>query len=70
MFENLHVWAASATVVALQILAIYFTPLARLLDLTRVTRIDLALLAICLALPIAIVEVQKMFVRRSARPRS
>ncbi|HEX6086912.1 MAG TPA: HAD-IC family P-type ATPase, partial [Thermoanaerobaculia bacterium] len=63
MLENRHVWAAAATVIALQLLAITFDPLAALLDLTPLTAIDVAVAVSCALLPIAIVEMQKMFVR-------
>ena len=63
MFENLHVWAAAATVIALQAFAIWFRPLADLLDLTPLSGKDIAVAAGCVLLPIAIVETQKVFVR-------
>jgi len=67
LFKNIHIWAATATVIALQILAIEFRPLARLLDLTRLSAADLIVVASCLLLPIAIVETQKLFVRARLR---
>jgi Ca2+-transporting ATPase len=68
LFENLHVWAAAASVVTLQAFAILFTPLARLLDLTRLNPVDLAVVLICVILPIAIVELQKTFARARLEP--
>ena len=63
MFENLHVWAAAATVIALQAFAILFHPLATLLDLAPLSALDIVVAAGCVLLPIAIVETQKVFVR-------
>jgi Ca2+-transporting ATPase len=68
LFDNLHIWGAAATVIALQAFAIYFGPLARLLALTRITLIDVAILAACTVLPIVIVEIQKAFVRVKHAP--
>ncbi|HEX6642945.1 MAG TPA: cation-transporting P-type ATPase [Thermoanaerobaculia bacterium] len=65
LFDNLHIWAAAATVVALQAFAMTFGPLARLLGLTSLVAADFAVLVACAVVPIGIVEVQKMFVRRS-----
>ena len=67
LFSNLHVWAAVGTVILLQTFAIGFKPLAGLLGLTSLTPRDLILMALCMLLPIAIVEVQKLGVRRQAR---
>jgi Ca2+-transporting ATPase len=63
MFDNLHVWAAAATVIALQAFVIWFRPLADLLDLTPLSWMDVLVAAGCALLPIAIVETQKAFVR-------
>ncbi len=63
LFANLHVWAATATVIGLQIAALRFPPLARLLDLTRVTVVDVLVIALCAIVPIAVVEVQKSVAR-------
>ena len=67
MFDNLHVWAAAATVVALQAFAITFGPLARLLALTRLSAIDLLVIATCAVLPIVVVEIYKAFLRARLR---
>lgn len=69
MFDNLHIWAATATVIALQAFAITFRPVARLLDLTRLSAADAAVLAACVLLPIVIVETQKAFGRARLEPR-
>lgn len=63
LFDNFHLWAATATVIALQTLAITFRPLARLLGLVPLSAADGLVLAVCTLLPIVIVEIQKAFVR-------
>ena len=68
LFDNLHIWAATATVIALQVFAIAFEPLARLLGLTSLVAADLAVLGACALLPIAIVELYKAFVRARITP--
>ena len=67
IFDNLHIWAATATVVALQALAIAFPPLARLLALTRLSGPDLAVIITCTVLPIVVVEIYKAWVRTRLR---
>jgi hypothetical protein len=63
LFDNLHIWAASATVIGLQVFASTFTPLARLLGLSPIRPVDLVVIATCAVLPIAIVETQKLITR-------
>jgi len=70
LFDNLHLWAAAATVLALQAVALLFAPLARLLDLVPLTRTDLVVLASCAIAPIVIVEIQKAIARASLDTRS
>jgi P-type Ca2+ transporter type 2C len=67
IFDNLHIWAATATVVALQALAIAFPPLARLLALTRPSTTDLVVITSCALLPIVVVEIYKAWVRTRLR---
>jgi len=67
LFDNLHIWAATATVVALHAFAIAFVPLARLLGLTRLSAADLVVIATCALLPITVVEIHKVFVRARLR---
>lgn len=67
-FDNLHVWAAAATIAALQAVAVTFRPLATLLGLTPLVLADFGVLTICVLLPIAIVETQKAFVRARVAP--
>jgi hypothetical protein len=67
MFDNLHIWAAAATVAALQAFAMTFGSLAHLLGLTRLSGPDLPVLAICAVLPIAVVETYKVVIRARLR---
>lgn len=69
LFANLHIWAATVTVIALQTFAMTFRPLARLLDLRPAASMDLILVAACALLPIMIVEVQKFLARASLEMR-
>jgi Ca2+-transporting ATPase len=65
LFDNLHVWAAAATVIALQVIASTFDPLARLLGFAEIGIADGIVIAICAATPIAIVETQKAITRKA-----
>lgn len=63
LFDNLHIWAASATVIGLQVFASTFMPLARLLGFSPIRPADLVVIATCAILPVAIVEAQKLIAR-------
>jgi Ca2+-transporting ATPase len=63
LFDNPHIWAASATVIALQVFASAFPPTARLLGFAPLRATDLIVIAICAVLPVAIVETQKFIAR-------
>ena len=62
--HNPYIWLAAGSMIGLQLLAVYFTPLARVLDLVPPARIDWAITAIAAVVPIVIVEVTKAFARR------
>lgn len=66
-FSNPYIFAAVAISVGLQALAIYFTPLARILETTVPNAIDYAVIGGSIILPIIIVEITKAFSNR--RPR-
>lgn len=63
--RNRHLWFATVTVIVLQVLAVTFAPLRRILDLTVPNAEDLILFGAAVLLPIAIVELQKLALRRS-----
>ena len=65
LVDNWHLWAATATVVVLQIVAVTFPPLRTLLGTTPLTRDDGLVMLACGVLPIVIVEIQKAIARRS-----
>ena len=62
--RNPYIWMAAGSMIALQLLAVYFTPLARVLDLVPPARVDWAVTAIAAVVPIVIVEVTKAIARR------
>jgi Ca2+-transporting ATPase len=66
LFSNPFVWIAAGIMLALQLLAVYFAPLARVLDTARLSPFDWVVAALAILLPIVIVEVTKAFGRRSA----
>jgi Ca2+-transporting ATPase len=67
IFRNPHLWFATATVIGMQIGALQIEPLRRLLHLVQPTSSDWMLIAICVVLPVAIVESQKAIATRLRR---
>ena len=63
LFRSPFIWAAVVLVVGLQMLAVYLTPLARLLQTVHITRTDWMIVAASSVTPVMIVEVVKMFFR-------
>ncbi len=63
-FGNPYIFAATAIVIGLQLLALYFPPLARVLDTTPPVNSDYFVVVISIVLPVVIVEITKYFVRR------
>lgn len=61
LFRNRFLWFAAFIVVLLQLSAIYFQPLAAILDTTKPSLIDWVVISGCGLLTIAIVEVTKLF---------
>jgi Ca2+-transporting ATPase len=62
--RNPYIWMAAGSMIALQLLAVYFTPLARVLDLFPPAKADWAVTAIAAVVPIVIVEATKAVARR------
>jgi len=62
--KNPYLWAAATIVVALQIIAVTFSPLMRILKVTHVTTTDAAVIIGCGLLPIVVVELQKRLTKR------
>ena len=63
LLRNPFIWIAALIVVLLQFTAIYVTQLARILGVVRLTAVDLAIIGLCLVLPILIVETTKLVSR-------
>ena len=63
-FRNPYIFAATLIVIGLQSLALYFPPLARVLDTVPPTNADFVVIALSVILPIVIVEITKIFIRR------
>ncbi len=61
--RNPYLWAALVAVFGLQLLAYHFAPLSRLLGVSKLVAADHVVLGICAAVPILIVEAQKLVIR-------
>lgn len=64
LFSNPFIWIAAAFVVSLQLLAVYFSPLAAVLGTVRPSATDWFVVSGCALLVIGIVEVTKFTFRR------
>jgi Ca2+-transporting ATPase len=64
-FSNPYIFVASAIVVGLQILAVYFSPLAKILDTVPPNNVDFIVIGISIILPVIIVEIVKYLTRRT-----
>jgi len=60
LFRNYFLWLATLIVVALQLLAVYFSPLAKVLDTTAPSSTDWMVICSCGLLTIVIVEITKL----------
>jgi Ca2+-transporting ATPase len=63
IFRNPFIWAATLIVVLLQLLAIYFSPLAIVLGTERLSEIDWMVVGFCVVAPVIIVEISKAAIR-------
>ena len=64
MTRNPYIWMAALSMIVLQLLAVYFTPLARVLDVVPPNAADGVVIAIAAVVPVVVVEVTKAFARR------
>ena len=64
LFRNPFLWIAGFVVVALQLSAVYFSPLAAILETTQPSLTDWLVICACGLLTIAIVDLAKLFSRR------
>jgi Ca2+-transporting ATPase len=62
-FRNPFIWGATSIVVLLQLLAIYFSPLAVVLDTNRLLEVDWVVVGFCVVAPVIVVEISKAAVR-------
>jgi Ca2+-transporting ATPase len=67
VLRNPFIWIATAIVIALQLMAVYVAPLARILNTTRLGYADWLMASAAVIAPIILVEGTKSFARR-ARP--
>jgi len=59
LFRNPFIWIAAVIVVSLQLLAVYVSPLARVLDTVRPSATDWLVIFLCSIAPVVIVELTK-----------
>lgn len=63
-FSNVFIFAAAASVIGLQLFALYFPPLTKILDTVEPNKADFVVILLSMFLPIVIVEITKLFGRR------
>jgi Ca2+-transporting ATPase len=63
LLRNPFIWIATAIVVGLQLLAVYVSPLARVLDTVEPSQTDWLVIVACSFAPIALVELTKVVTR-------
>ena len=63
IFRNPFIWAATLIVALLQLLAIYFSPLAIVLNTERLSEIDWLIVGFCVVAPVIVVEISKEVIR-------
>lgn len=66
-FSNPYIFVAAGIVIALQLFAVYFPPLARILDTVPPNKIDFVVVILSIILPIIIVEITKAFTVRKLK---
>ena len=67
LFRNPFLWVATVIVVSLQLLAIYFSPLAKVLGTVHLLTVDWLIVAVCTIAPIVVVECTKALGRRQKK---
>ncbi len=66
LFSNGFVWGAAAIVIVLQLLAVWWSPLTRVLQTVSPNAIDWGIIALTVLTPVVIVEITKFIARRTA----
>jgi Ca2+-transporting ATPase len=64
---NPYIWMAAGSMIGLQLLAVYFTPLARVLHVVPPNGVDWVVIVIAAVVPVLIVEMTKAFARRGRK---
>jgi Ca2+-transporting ATPase len=67
IFRNPFIFVAAAIVITLQMFAVYFQPLTKVLDTVAPTIIDWIITVLTIITPIIVVEITKIFARRCLR---
>jgi Ca2+-transporting ATPase len=62
-FSNPYIFVATAIVLGLQLMAIYFSPLAEILDIVPPNNVDFVVIIISIIIPIIVVEITKLIFR-------
>ncbi len=65
LFTNGYVWGAAAMVIGLQLLAVWWAPLARVLQTVAPNPMDWWIVVLAVVAPVVIVEITKFITRRS-----
>jgi Ca2+-transporting ATPase len=63
LFSNPFIWIAATIVVALQLLAVYLSPLARVLGTVEPSATDWLVIIVCTVAPVAVVDLTKAVTR-------
>ncbi|MCM3903911.1 MAG: cation-transporting P-type ATPase [Pyrinomonadaceae bacterium] len=63
LFRNPFIWVAAIIVISLQLLAVYVSPLARVLGTVHPSAIDWLIVGLCVVTPVVIVEMTKAVAR-------
>lgn len=67
LFDNPYIWLAAGLVIALQLLAVYFHPLASVLGTVPPNQTDWYVTGLTVVSPIIVVETTKLYTRRHAK---
>ncbi len=70
LFRNPFIWIAALIVISLQLLAVYLSPLALVLDTVRPSETDWLIVSLCALAPIVIVEMTKAVPRWKGHTRA
>ena len=62
--RNPFIWIAVVIVISLQLIAVFVSPLARVLGTVRPNETDWLIIGLCIALPVLVVEMTKLYQRK------